>query len=108
MSHRERSVGIMLAATIFVARPARLVAETSLRCETLIVELGATTSDVERACGTPTTARIAHVTIRGLRGAVTRIEREVWTYDRGPFQFTKTLVFAGGRLESIDVGDYGR
>ena len=64
------------------------------------IEEGQSMSDVESACGPPTT----RVSKEGRRGTVT----ERWTYDFGPAYFVRTLVFVAGRLVSIEEGGYGQ
>jgi hypothetical protein len=32
---------------------------------------------------------------------------DLWTYDRGPSEFIRTLIFTRGVLREIEVGGYG-
>jgi hypothetical protein len=72
----------------------------ALRCGVYLVRTGDPTAEVEQKCGPPTSRQ----SIRGRRG---RRETEIWTYDLGPTEFVRTLVFGGGVLAAIIVGGYG-
>lgn len=81
--------------------------ESSFRCGTHLVTLGASRKLVRSACGEPTTARLVQTNLAGLRGARLHVEQELWTYDFGPLQFTWALTFSGDDLEAIERRDYG-
>ena len=76
-------------AALLQARPTH--ADTDLRCGLNLVRLGDTAATVEDRCGAPTSKRHLETTLRGRAGSV-RLEGELWTYDRGPYQLSRILV----------------
>ena len=95
-------------ALAWCGRPSRAFGETSLRCGTHLVVVGATQDEVFRSCGSPTTASSDLVNLRGNKGPSVRFVRTTWSYDFGPYQFTRNFVFADGLLQSMSLGDYGQ
>jgi len=89
------------------ARSGAVAGETSFRCGTRLVALGASRASVKSACGEPTTARLVQTDALGPKGTRIHVERELWTYDHGSLEFSFSLTFAGDRLETIERGDYG-
>jgi len=82
--------------------------ESSIRCGTHLLSLGASRATVRAACGEPSTARLLKTDIPGPKGTRLHVEGELWTYDFGASEFTYALTFAGDSLRSIERGDYGR
>ena len=84
-------------------------ADDGLRCGEWLITVGAGTAEVAAKCGTPTRTETEHRVTRtrwGTRGGTSgTVDR--WTYDRGPSEFVRTLVFENHLLASVDVGDYG-
>jgi hypothetical protein len=81
-------------------------ADDGLRCGDRLVSVGDTQSDVAARCGQPSRAETRHeqsYTRSGtLHGTV-----DIWTYDRGPGDFVRTLTFRQGVLRHVAVGEYG-
>lgn len=83
----------------------------TLRCGNRLVREGDSIEEVHRRCGDPTfrtfsTELISFETASGL--VVTKtVQVERWTYNRGPREFIRYLVFRDGRLARITEGDYG-
>ena len=92
---RTLALSVLLAVLSF-ATPAR--ADDSVRCGDRLVSAGAVQGEVQDKCGPPTyayTAYTANATI------------DHWSYDRGPHDFIRTLVFRNGVLAHVVVGSYG-
>lgn len=104
----ERSIRLqtLVGALVLMACSSAVYADSSLRCGTHLVELGASPMAVETACGPPTSATTVPIVLRG-KGPPIRLEQTTWIYDLGRSQFTRTLVFLGDLLQSIHVGNYG-
>jgi hypothetical protein len=68
------------------------------RTDRLINE-GDTADEVRSKCGDPS----SQDAISGRR----RQFDERWTYDFGPYDFTRILLFKRGRLIRVDLGGYG-
>ena len=77
--------------------------DTSYRCGQRLVVLGDHKIDVLGKCGAAT------LTDRWIdkepAGALRTVDE--WTYNRGPEQMIRVLLFVNGRLARIEVGDYG-
>src|SRR4051812_45246107 len=97
-----------------------------MRCGTKLVSDGDTLYDVQRRCGDPKfmTRKIEQRTIRRWVSGVCApgvaqaqcgqiVERTVevqideWTYDFGPTQFVRYVIFEDGRLLRVISGSYG-
>jgi hypothetical protein len=92
--------------------PAVVSADDGLRCGEWLVVSGAGQAEVAAKCGPPTDVATRHErrSVRGLtflHGGTFRCSVDVWTYDRGPTEFVRTLTFADGVLETVAVGNYG-
>jgi hypothetical protein len=100
-----------VAAVLTGAQPALALAAGSWRCGSRLVGAGDAIENVYDLCGDPTerVASTAFVTVHVRCGVdVTRpVEIERWTYDRGPKQFVRSLMFVDGTLVQIDEGSYG-
>jgi hypothetical protein len=92
---RTLALSVLLAVPSF-ATPAR--ADDSVRCGDRLVSAGAVQGEVQAKCGPPTYAYTAYT-------ADAIIDR--WSYDRGPHDFIRTLVFRNGVLAHVVVGSYG-
>jgi hypothetical protein len=67
----------------------------SLRCDRESIMTGDTEFQVKTTCGEPDT-----ILTKGLA-------KKVWIYNFGPTKFIYYLTFVNGRLERIQVGEYG-
>ena len=67
----------------------------ALRCDRESIMAGDTNFQVKTACGKPDSIHT--------KGSA----REVWIYNFGPTKFVYYLTFINGRLDRIQVGDYG-
>jgi hypothetical protein len=89
---------IILSVFIIDTVPAILTAlddAGSLRCDRESIMTGDTDFQVKTACGKPDSILI--------KGSA----RQVWIYNFGPTEFVYYLTFVNGRLERIQVGEYG-
>jgi hypothetical protein len=86
------------------------------RCGPELVSIGDTKVEVLGKCGEPTFKEITSVVTGGSYGrnlpygkSYDRVTQAVeeWTYNCGPHNFIKILVFRGGTLRDIETGDYG-
>jgi hypothetical protein len=76
--------------------------DTSYRCGQRLVVLGDHKIDVLGKCGAATlTDRWVEKEGDALRTV------DEWTYNGGPQQMIRVLIFFNGRLARIEVGDYG-
>ena len=96
---RDTKIFVMvLSVLIIVAVPAISAAlddAGSLRCDQESIMAGETSFQVQTACGKPDSILT--------KGSA----REVWIYNFGPTKFVYYLTFINGRLDRIQVGDYG-
>lgn len=79
----------------------------SLRCGVRLVNVGDSEEAVVDKCGRPTESKSITTTAKWRR-VTTTIDQ--WTYDLGPNQFTRILIFdsTADRLITIVLGDYGK
>ncbi len=68
----------------------------SMYCGTQTVAVGDTAFEVRAACGPPDFTDTTDG--RGL---------QIWVYNFGPTQFVHYLIMQDGRLQRIELGDYG-
>ncbi|HEX9104281.1 MAG TPA: DUF2845 domain-containing protein [Polyangia bacterium] len=90
----------------FCLAPAAARADDGLRCGQWLVSTGAREAEVADKCGPPTSVtadRRCFATRHGVRC----LSVDVWTYDRGPTEFVRTLELEYGVLVRVSVGDYG-
>jgi hypothetical protein len=102
--------GPLLAVVLAVACLAPVRAEATWRCGSRLVAIGDSASRVLSRCGAPSHRSVATelVTVPVGIAEVTRIvDVETWTYDRGPHEFVRRLVFRDGFLEWIAEDGYG-
>ena len=69
------------------------------RCGTNLVSVGDNKLQVLQKCGEPTYKELIKTD-----GFIV----EKWYYDCGSLRFIQTLTFAGGFLQTIEEGDYGK
>lgn len=76
----------------------------SIRCGQKVVCTGDSKFDVIKTCGEPILRE--HVGIKTLKQGASwiTINIEKWTYDMGPCQFPKVLIFYGSTLGAIEHG----
>jgi hypothetical protein len=83
----------------------------SWRCGSRLIGEGQTIDEVYDRCGEPTerVASTEFVTfhVRCDVDVTRTVPMEQWTYDRGPKQFIRYLVFRNGILIGIEEGSYG-
>jgi hypothetical protein len=75
-------------------------ADDGLQCGSHLITVGDLKSQVFLACGAP----LLHEqrTEERPQGSTTvSVTIDVWTYDRGPYSFLRTLTFENGRLVEI-------
>jgi len=87
-------LSLFLLATVHSSAVALDDAPT-MRCDRESIITGEAEFQVKTACGKPDT-----VLIKG-------VARKVWIYNFGPTKFIYYLTFVNGRLERIQVGEYG-
>lgn len=84
---------LMVAAGAWAQTPSDI---GSMRCGTETVAVGDTAYAVQAACGPPDFTD--STSGRGL---------QVWVYNFGPTQFLHYLLIQDGRLQRIELGEYG-
>ena len=98
-------VAVVIAAAI-VAGSTSARADDGLRCGEWLVTVGAGKPEVAAKCGAPTHVETKQHVSR-TRYGTRRCVVELWTYDRGPSEFVRTLAFENDLLVDVGVGDYG-
>ena len=109
---RARLVHLVLVA--LGTAPIARAAESSLRCDGGIVQVGDAKLDLLGKCGAPA-LRDARPTSRGaviLEGGRVALEStaatsEEWTYNFGPRSFLMRVTLEGGKVVEIQRGGYG-
>jgi hypothetical protein len=91
----------VLLRSLLLAAPA--FADDGMRCGEWLVAAGMREYEVAAKCGPPTAADRREVSRR-----CRTVILDLWTYDRGPRDFIRTLVFEDDVLRYVDVGGYGR
>jgi hypothetical protein len=99
-------IGCALIAAGLLGANAPAHADDNFRCANETVHLGEPEQAVLRKCGPPSEARRVDHDYRTKWGHA-RVVFDVWTYNRGPYEFTRTLTFEREVLRAIDVGGYG-
>jgi len=82
-------------------------ADDGMRCDHGLVTVGMNQAEVFDRCGAPTRSEHREVSGRMRHGRV-KITIDTWVYDRSAQEFTRTLTFHDGALQSVEVGEYGR
>ena len=85
-----------------------MAAASDFRCGSILIVPGDNTTKVSEACGAPQSIRksIVRIPRKGSRYQY-EIHFEVWSYDRGPYEFVRSLTFREGILERVEEGTYG-
>jgi hypothetical protein len=96
--------GVIAASSLSLADPA--YADDDFQCSNGIVHVGEQQQEVLQKCGPPTEAKRIDRTYRTKWGHARAIF-DVWTYNRGPYEFVRVLTFERNILRTIDVGPYG-
>jgi uncharacterized protein DUF2845 len=94
-------------ALLLVSFAAPAFADDGMRCGEWLITVGKHEGEVATKCGAPTAAE-RHEIDRCYRGVHWHVVIDVWTYDRGPRDFVRTLTFEDDVLGAVDVGGYGR
>ncbi len=99
------------AAVLLIGAALAGADQSSFRCGSKLVLVGATKQEVLGSCGTPAGQEPgATVTTRGKGSGEeqsTVVTVETWTYDRGTNELVAVLTFKNGRLDTIASGGYG-
>ncbi len=95
-----------LALAAVVCLPSPALADDGMRCGQWLVSVGDDELTVAQKCGEPTRAATRPVRRCTRYGCFSAVYT-VWTYDRGPYEFVRTLWFANHTLVDVSVGDYG-
>jgi hypothetical protein len=78
-------------------------ADDSMRCGEWLVSVGASQGEVAHKCGAPTET---HTDVEyDVNGFACYVDR--WIYNRGRYEFIRTLVFRGGALVRVVDGPHG-
>lgn len=113
-----------LCLLVTLAMPVATRADDGFRCPSgRLVDVGDGMADVAERCGEPDVA-VHRVETRRIRHWFTRRvgdleesfaeEEEVevpideWTYDLGPYSFTRTVIFENARVRDVATGSYGK
>ena len=95
-----------LAIALCLAPVGARAADDGLRCGQWVISAGAREPEVADKCGPPTFAATQQRCWDGDYG-LTCVPVDLWTYDRGPYEFVRTLEFEQGVLQRVHVGNYG-
>ena len=95
-----------LVMLFVVVSSASARADDGLRCGEWLVTAGAAKAEVTARCGAPTRTETQQRVSR-TRYGTRRCTIDLWTYDRGPSEFVRTLAFENDMLVDVAVGDYG-
>jgi len=113
---------LMFSAALALATPAALA--DGMRCGTKLVSDGDSLYRVRSSCGEPNFKqhRVEQRRVsRWVSGpcapngtscgqyveSTVEVQIDEWTYDFGPHEFVRTVVFEEGRLLQVLTGDYG-
>ena len=89
---------IMLSVAIFVLAMADRGSARTIRCGTEIVSVGDPTIELLQKCGEPDLKELIKT-----NGFII----EKWTYNCGSKRFMKILTLKGGKVQRVEVADYG-
>ena len=105
MSPSCRSLAVAFVLQILAATPAA----AQMWCEGRLVQIGATEQQVLDLCGEPDRREeLNNGDPLIYYGSVYRQEAsDEWTYNLGPGEFVRHLIFQGGILQQIRQGGYG-
>jgi hypothetical protein len=93
---------LLLVYLMMLMPGAGVRADDGMRCGQWLITVGRHEYEVAIKCGPPTAADRYETSRRGRSITV-----DLWTYDRGPRDFIRTLRFEDGVLRDVDVGGYG-
>ena len=97
MKHFYRVIGVLVGLVYIPVVSAQTPSDIgSMYCGTKTVAVGDTAFEVRTACGPPDFTDTTDG--RGL---------QIWVYNFGPTQFVHYLIMQDGRLQRIELGDYG-
>jgi hypothetical protein len=89
---------IMVSVAIFVLAMADRGSARTIRCGTEIVSVGDPTIELLQKCGEPDLKELIKT-----NGFII----EKWTYNCGSKRFMKILTLKGGKVQRVEVADYG-
>ena len=89
---------IMVSVAIFVLVMADRGSARTIRCGTEIVSVGDPTIELLQKCGEPDLKELIKT-----NGFII----EKWTYNCGSARFMKILTLKGGKVQRVEVVDYG-
>ena len=89
---------IMVSVAIFVLAMADRGSARTIRCGTEIVSVGDPTIELLQKCGDPDLKELIKT-----NGFII----EKWTYNCGSGRFMKILTLKGGKVQRVEVADYG-
>ena len=89
---------IMVSVAIFVLAMADRGSARTIRCGTEIVSVGDPTIELLQKCGEPDLKELIKT-----NGFII----EKWTYNCGSERFMKILTLKGGKVQRVEVADYG-
>jgi hypothetical protein len=89
---------IMVSVAIFVLVMADHGSARTIRCGTEIVSVGDPTIELLQKCGEPDLKELIKT-----NGFII----EKWTYNCGSARFMKILTLKGGKVQRVEVADYG-
>jgi hypothetical protein len=104
---------VRLIAIVGMLVTTRAVAESSIRCDGGIVQIGDTKLDLIAKCGKPalqeqsSDGRTVVDTLDGQPLETPGVRAERWTYNFGPAHFLQVVSLEIGRVVAIERGGYG-
>ena len=107
MAHGIRLTVMRAIIVLVVCLGSAAFADDGLRCGQRLVSVGELEDAVAAKCGPPARAT-QHVEWCDDSDACIRVTVDLWTYDRGPTEFVRTLRFENAILRHVFVGDYGQ
>jgi hypothetical protein len=101
----RNATGVVLAGLLLLAAAK---AGAQMYCEGRLVGIGDSEERVLELCGEPTRREVRSRGLDVEDGVeLQQIPTEEWTYDLGPDEFVRHLLFENGTLEQIRQGGYG-
>jgi hypothetical protein len=91
---------VLANALLLVALATTSLHAEDLRCGSRLIEVGMSRAEVLQYCGEPTSRDIEEQPVRSGKQVTGTTAIERWTYSS--YSRTRTLVFDGDRLTSID------
>jgi hypothetical protein len=106
-THSVRLILMRAVIVLVVLLASKAFADDGLRCGQRLVSGGELEDSVAAKCGAPTRAT-RYVESCDDSSACNFVVVDLWTYDRGPTEFVRTLRFENAILCHVFVGDYGQ